>query len=110
MSICLALRRPYGELFKTGTKWQIALLPLGGFVKFLKDEDVSGDLCKSFGTFDGASVLSRILTVLAGPMANFILSFVILVIFVLVNGISSDKIQIKRILPNMSGKNFFRNS
>lgn len=83
---------------KQGTKWQIALLPLGGFVKFLKDEDVSGDLYKSFGTFDGASVLSRILTVLAGPMANFILSFVILVIFVLVNGISSDKIQIKRII------------
>ena len=69
---------------KHGTQWQIALLPLGGFVKFLKENE-SSKLVKSSAnkginndnTFDGASLLSRSLTVLAGPVANFILSYCI---------------------------------
>jgi regulator of sigma E protease len=73
---------------KHGTKWQIALLPLGGFVKFLKEEALSirdyeknGNLYNKKGSFEEASVLSRTLTVLAGPFANFILTFLILVFF-----------------------------
>ncbi|MEM6620658.1 MAG: RIP metalloprotease RseP [Pseudomonadota bacterium] len=69
-----------------GTKWQVAMLPLGGYVKFLGDMDPS-----SAGhvddaqippedrkyAFHNASVGRRALTVIAGPMANFILSIVI---------------------------------
>jgi len=90
---------------KHGTKWQIALLPLGGFVKFLKEEALSirdyeknGNLYNKKGSFEEASVLSRTLTVLAGPFANFILTFLILVFFILVNGVSSDKLQINKII------------
>ena len=70
---------------KHGTMWQIALLPLGGFVKFSREETNSqatkenfANFNKSDHTFDGASVFARTLTVLAGPFANFILTFLIL--------------------------------
>ncbi len=89
---------------KHGTIWQIALLPLGGFVKFSKDETNYQVTNKNFAnlnnkghTFDGASVLARTLTVLAGPFANFILTFLILIFFVQINGVSSEKIQIDKI-------------
>lgn len=64
---------------KRGTVWQIAALPLGGYVKFLGDMNAA-----SFddGTaenhdprsFPAASVGRRALTVLAGPVFNFVLS------------------------------------
>jgi len=89
---------------KHGTVWQIALLPLGGFVKFSREETISQfnnenytNLNNKGHTFDGASVLSRSLTVLAGPFANFVLTFSILIVFVLINGVSSEEVQIEKI-------------
>ncbi len=70
-----------------GTKWQIAILPLGGFVKFLGDADASSrtdlalveemDPTTYARSFPGASVGRRFLTVLAGPVFNFALSTVV---------------------------------
>ncbi|MEM7745099.1 MAG: RIP metalloprotease RseP [Pseudomonadota bacterium] len=69
-----------------GTQWQVAALPFGGYVKFLGDMDPSSaghvddteirpeDRKRAF---HNASVGRRALTVIAGPMANFILSVVI---------------------------------
>ncbi len=70
-----------------GTLWQLAAIPLGGYVKFLGDGDGSSradpgalahmsqqDLTRSF---HGAAVWRRSLTVLAGPVANFILTIVV---------------------------------
>jgi len=72
---------------KHGTQWQIAWLPLGGYVKFLGDANAS-----SFGdgetlanvapedhsrAFPTASVGARAATVAAGPIFNFILSAII---------------------------------
>jgi regulator of sigma E protease len=86
---------------KHGTMWQIALLPLGGFVKFSGDETNSQankeNLNDKGHTFDEASVLARTLTVIAGPFANFILTFLILIFFVLINGVSSEKVQIDKV-------------
>ena len=72
---------------KRGTKWQIAWLPLGGYVKFLGDANAA-----SFGdaddvanvapedrprAFPTASIGARAATVAAGPIFNFILSAII---------------------------------
>ena len=62
---------------KHGTMWQIALLPLGGFVKFSREETNSQATKENF--------------------ANFILTFLILIVFVLINGVSSEKVQIDKI-------------
>lgn len=60
-----------------GTIWQIAALPLGGYVRFAGDANAA-----SFGgdnqgrhTLTGAPIWARTLTVIAGPLANFVLSF-----------------------------------
>jgi len=72
---------------KRGTVWQVAALPLGGFVKFVGDADGSSradpeamaqmDADTRAHSFHGVAVWKRMLTVAAGPVANFILSAVI---------------------------------
>jgi regulator of sigma E protease len=69
---------------KHGTKWQIAAIPLGGFVRFLGDADAASrpdgkeiDEALRHKTLNGAKLYKRALTVFAGPAANFILSAVI---------------------------------
>ncbi|MEM7667678.1 MAG: RIP metalloprotease RseP [Pseudomonadota bacterium] len=68
-----------------GTRWQVAAIPLGGFVKFVGDMDAaSGRKSNSQMSpeeqavaFHNASIGARALTVVAGPVANFLLSIVI---------------------------------
>ncbi|WP_412508983.1 RIP metalloprotease RseP [Roseovarius sp. SYSU LYC5161] len=67
---------------KRGTRWQLAALPLGGYVKFLGDGNaasVGGDGAteKARNTMLGAPLWARAATVAAGPVFNFILSFFI---------------------------------
>lgn len=81
---------------RRGTIWQIAVLPLGGYVKFLGDENASSfgsteglagmDAAARARTFPGASVGRRALTVLAGPVFNFILSIVVFACMILWQG------------------------
>jgi len=72
-----------------GTQWSLSLLPLGGYVKMKGQEDL--DPTKASYDKDSYNVLSpfqRILILLAGPFANFILAF-ILYIFIGLIGFQS---------------------
>ena len=70
-----------------GTRWKIAAIPLGGYVKFFGDDGVAStpDLPRMAGmdeaekaqSFIGQSVAKRAAIVAAGPMANFLLAIVI---------------------------------
>ncbi len=67
-----------------GTRWRIAALPLGGYVKFHGDANVAsvegGGPASSVDrslTLAGQPLRNRAAIVLAGPVANFILAFVI---------------------------------
>jgi regulator of sigma E protease len=89
----------FSRIDRFGTKWQIAALPLGGFVKFIRDDESlnfdkenSRDVFVQTRSFDTAPLLARTLTVLAGPIANFILSFLILISFLLINGMPSNNV------------------
>jgi len=74
---------------KHGTKWQIAALPFGGYVKFAgdanaasgKDEEamaaVADDPEAARHTMHGAPLWARSLTVAAGPAFNFAMSILI---------------------------------
>ena len=67
-----------------GTKWQIALLPFGGYVKFLGDANAAsapdGEAVAGMTAADrrrtmlGAPLWARTATVAAGPIFNFVLS------------------------------------
>jgi regulator of sigma E protease len=61
-----------------GTQWSLSLLPLGGYVKMKGQEDL--DPTKASQDKDSYNMLSpfqRILILLAGPLANFLLAFVL---------------------------------
>ena len=67
---------------KHGTVWQIAALPFGGYVKFKGDSNaasVGGDenVVSGRDTMLGAPLWARSATVAAGPIFNFILSFIV---------------------------------
>ncbi|MDX8352031.1 RIP metalloprotease RseP [Cognatiyoonia sp. IB215182] len=69
---------------KRGTEWQIAALPLGGFVKFLGDANAAsvgsdGSVAEvdMRRTMLGAPLWARVATVAAGPIFNFVLAIAI---------------------------------
>lgn len=84
---------------KHGTKWQLAALPFGGYVKFLGDSSAAsgkdGEVISSLSkdelrrTMHGAPLWARAATVLAGPVFNFILSIVIFTGLALAVGVAS---------------------
>ncbi len=74
----------YSRVDKRGTKWQIAALPIGGYVKFMGDanaasvgSDGSVDPADARKTMLGAPLWARTATVAAGPIFNFILAIAI---------------------------------
>ena len=84
---------------RRGTRWQIAAIPFGGYVKFLGDADATsvqaGDVsglsaAERRHTMTGAPLWARSATVAAGPFANFILTFVLLAGLLVAIGIPRD--------------------
>ena len=74
----------YARVDKRGTKWQIAALPFGGYVKFLGDANAAsvgsdGQVSEADvrRTMAGAPLWARAATVAAGPIFNFILAIVV---------------------------------
>ena len=56
------------------TEWVLAILPLGGYVKMADERDGSAGLADKARAFNNKTVWQRIMIVLAGPAANFILA------------------------------------
>jgi regulator of sigma E protease len=67
-----------------GTRWQIAWIPLGGFVSLLGMDD-GRKLSKSEEkrSYQGKPVWARAWIIFAGPLANIVLAFVLLVLVML---------------------------
>jgi regulator of sigma E protease len=84
---------------KRGTRWQIAAVPLGGYVRFLGDADaasVTQDAAAMAGpdrdqSFPAASAWRRALTIAAGPVANFILAILVFAGVAYWSGVSTEK-------------------
>src|SRR5665213_2298490 len=72
---------------RTGTRWRISAIPLGGYVRFLGDGSEMSNtdreaiaampVAERMRTFAGKGVGARAAIVAAGPIANFILAVVI---------------------------------
>ena len=78
----------FGWNDKSGTRWKICLIPLGGYVKFFGDRNVFSqaeqeELLKEYNEEDRKKLFvvkplyQRSLIVAAGPFANFLLAIVI---------------------------------
>ena len=89
-----------------GTKWQIAALPFGGYVKFAGDANaasgkdeaamaaVADDPEAARHTMHGAPLWARTLTVAAGPAFNFAMSILIFFGVAFTSGVARDPLTV----------------
>ena len=87
-------RELFGWTDRQGTRWKVAWLPLGGYVRFVGDmtpasnpadlESIPPELREK--AFHLRPVWQRFLVVLAGPVANFILAIAIFAAFFMTLG------------------------
>lgn len=91
---------------RRGTVWQVAALPLGGYVRFLGDSDAASagraravDPALARQTLEGAPLWARTATVAAGPVFNFVLSVLVFGGVAMWQGLATDTPTIARILP-----------
>ena len=98
---------------KHGTKWQVAALPFGGYVRFKGDSDAaSGKDSEAMealapedrrDTMHGAPLWARAATVLAGPVFNFILTILIVAAIVVVQGEPKDTVVVDEVFAFPDG-------
>jgi regulator of sigma E protease len=105
-------REVAGWTDKRGTRWKIAWLPLGGYVKFIGDADPTS-------TTDSTEELSakqkkhsfhlrppwqRFLIVLAGPAANFLIAILIIAAFFAAYGAPQTPTVVKLVEPGSAAQ------
>jgi regulator of sigma E protease len=94
---------------RRGTRWQIAALPFGGYVKFMGDSNAaSGTAAEGVDqmpedqkrhTMMGAPLWARTATVAAGPVFNFVLSVVVFGAVMMVQGKTADPLTVDEVRP-----------
>lgn len=101
------------ELFgfndRHGTRWRIAAIPLGGYVRFLGDENAASVPDRSQLSGMNAAeraqslvfqpVLKRAAIVVAGPLANFLLAVVIFSGIYMVYGVQTMSAKVDAVQP-----------
>jgi len=85
---------------KSGTRWKLCLIPLGGYVKFFGDANLSSNLPndqlnalsedEKNKTFHVKTLKQKAFIVFAGPLANFIFAFLIFFSVLLIKGNPSE--------------------
>lgn len=71
---------------KHGTRFSIRAIPMGGFCAFYGEDDAKGEHQDDARAYNRQPVWKRMLTVLMGPGMNFILAFVVMVLFFMLAG------------------------
>jgi len=95
---------------RLGTRWKIAAIPLGGYVKFFGDENAAstpdgarlaamneGDRAHSFFF---QPVFKRAAIVVAGPMANFVLAITIFALIFMLYGKQTMSARVDAVQPD----------
>ena len=84
---------------RSGTRWKLGWLPLGGYVKFAGDMNAASQPSPEWlalpaeeraQTFQAKPVWQRFLIVLAGPVTNFLFAIVIFTGFFIAYGVAAD--------------------
>ncbi len=102
-------REILGRTDKHGTRWKIALFPLGGYVKMAGDASAASTPDhealaamseeEKKGSLHHKSLWQKSLIVAAGPAANFILTIGVLTYFLYTVGIASTQPVIGQVMP-----------
>ncbi len=102
----------WSRIDKRGTRWQVALLPFGGYVKFLgdanaasgKDEEAIDEIAQQSPeelrrTMHGAPLWARTATVAAGPIFNFVMSILVFGLVFWSQGVSREPLTVGALQP-----------
>ena len=90
-----------------GTRWRVAAIPLGGYVKFLDDANAASQPSSAApeslppGSFHGKPVWQRALVVAAGPLANFIVAALIYTAVNATYGVSMITARVDQVVAGM---------
>jgi regulator of sigma E protease len=99
---------------RNGTRWRIALIPLGGYVKFVDDENAASvpttsetverehDLAPPevrAGFYHSKPVWQRAIIAAAGPVANFLLAIVVFALVDMTFGERLSPVRIDTVIP-----------
>ncbi len=101
------------ELFgwndRSGTRWKISLLPLGGYVKMFgdssaastADDDAMAQMSdeEKAVTFHHKPLAKKMAIVVAGPVSNFLLTIVVFTYFIMTSGLPSAEPVVGDIMP-----------
>lgn len=93
-----------------GTRWKLCWIPLGGYVKFMDDENAASAPSRETlsklspeelaGSFHAKPIWQRAAVVAAGPVANFILAIVIFTFWFWINGVYSTEARVDEVVPD----------
>ena len=94
----------WGFTDRHGTRWMVAPIPLGGYVKFMDDENATSQPSREAldqmspeerdGSFHAKPVWQRAAVVAAGPLINFLLAIVIFGFWFWTFGIHSSQAKV----------------
>lgn len=100
----------WGFTDKLGTRWRLAWIPLGGYVKFMDDENAasvpSREAIEAMSaeqraqSFHAKPLWKRAAVVAAGPIANFLLAIVIFALWFGIFGVRSSEARISDVVPD----------
>ncbi|MCH9852871.1 MAG: RIP metalloprotease RseP [Alphaproteobacteria bacterium] len=91
---------------QSATRYRLSLIPLGGYVA-MYGEQHSEDENDDSRSFAARPPYARAAVVAAGPFANFVLAFVLIALYVLIQGVSSERINgvmIERIIEDSAAE------
>lgn len=104
-------REIFGFQDKHGTRWKFAWIPLGGYVKFMDDENpASAGAAKTVdemtpeereGSFHLKPLWQRAAVVVAGPVANFIFAIIVFAIMFMTLGVRATSPKVDSVMPDM---------
>lgn len=93
-----------------GTRWRIAWIPVGGYVKFLDDENAASVPSREAlnglteeqrkGAFQLKPLWQRAAVVAAGPIANFVLAILIFALMLWIYGHRTMEPRVGRVAPD----------
>lgn len=105
-------REIFGWNDRHGTRWKVAWIPLGGYVRFrgdanaasLPDADALERAKSEPGNFHGKPVWQRAAVVAAGPIANFILAIAIFAVAFMAVGRPVIEPRVDEVLPGSAAE------
>lgn len=94
-------REIFGWTDKHGTRWKVAWIPMGGYVHMHGQEDGKAySAAEDKDSFSAKKIWQRAWVVVAGPLANLVFAFLLLVV-VMLTGEHRLKAEVGQLVPEM---------